>query len=345
VDSAGDPDVLIIGGGPAGCATAIASRRAGLRVRLVARRDRREERPGEALLPGTEPLLRQLGLDRPVLAAGFLRHRGHWVEWSGERRFEPFGEDAGGPWLGFQAWRASFDAILQAEARRAGVVVEESSAAAPIVENGRVVGAVTGGRAVRTQVVVDASGTGRWLARHLQLAVVEASPRLVAWCGYVEGECPRHDECPTIAADAGGWTWLARVRSGLYQWIRMPFDGRRPAHDWLPPDFAGLSPTGRPRGADATWRHVPASAGDGYFLVGDAAIMLDPLSSHGVLKALMSGILTGDLTARMLRGGLDAVTAARHYRRWQAEWFARDTLALRSLYASMPEPPSWARTG
>ncbi|MGH3034273.1 MAG: NAD(P)/FAD-dependent oxidoreductase [Gaiellaceae bacterium] len=340
--SHGDPDVLVIGGGPAGCATAIFCRRAGLHVRLIARPDRGRERPGEALLPGTEPLLRQLGVDRPVLDAGFLRHPGHWVQWDGERRFEPYGQDGSGPWLGFQAWRAAFDEILRAEACRAGVIVQRSGATAPLAENGRIAGVLVDRQAIRAKVVVDAAGARHWLARRLRLPIVRVSPRLLAWYAYLEGDCPRHDDCPTIAGDTEGWTWLARVRQGVYQWVRMPLAGGHVERTWCPPEFAELTRTGPARGADVTWRQVPASAGAGYFIAGDAAMVLDPLSSHGVLKALMSGMMAGDLIAKMLRRDLSPPIAARRYRSWQAAWFARDTQALRALYASLPNPPAWA---
>jgi flavin-dependent dehydrogenase len=71
-------------------------------------------------------------------------------------------------------------------------------------------------------------------------------------------------------------------------------------------------------------------------------MVLDPLSAHGVLRALMSGMMAGHLIANLLPQGLPPLLAARHYRSWQAAWFARDTLALRALYASLPNPPAWA---
>jgi hypothetical protein len=45
------------------------------------------------LHPGVEPLLGRLGVADEVLAAGFLRHEGHWVTWAGPRRFAAFGRD------------------------------------------------------------------------------------------------------------------------------------------------------------------------------------------------------------------------------------------------------------
>ena len=42
-----------------------------------------------------------------------------------------------------------------------------------------------------------------------------------------------------------------------------------------------------------TWRMAERMAGAGWFIVGDAAATLDPTSSHGVLKALLSGMTAG----------------------------------------------------
>jgi 2-polyprenyl-6-methoxyphenol hydroxylase-like FAD-dependent oxidoreductase len=106
-------DLIVVGAGPAGAAAAIAARNAGLRVTLIEREASLRSRPGEAVHPGIEPLLARLGVRDAVLAADFLRHDGHWVEWAGDfRRFVPFGTDADGPWRGFQMWRPAFDAIM-----------------------------------------------------------------------------------------------------------------------------------------------------------------------------------------------------------------------------------------
>ena len=114
-----DADVVVVGGGPAGSAAAIACATRGLSVVLCERERPGRDRPGETLHPGIEPLLGQLGIaDRLAEAVG-ARHPGIWIEWGGPRRFEAFGGDAGGPWSGFQVWRADFDALL-ARARPRG---------------------------------------------------------------------------------------------------------------------------------------------------------------------------------------------------------------------------------
>src|ERR1700677_3173603 len=105
-------DVLILGGGPAGCAAAIQCAQVGLRVVVAEAKAFPRHRPGETLHPGVEPVLRQLGAMEAVEAAGFPRHEGNWVQWGTPPRFEAFGRGDEGPWRGFQAWRATFDALL-----------------------------------------------------------------------------------------------------------------------------------------------------------------------------------------------------------------------------------------
>jgi flavin-dependent dehydrogenase len=97
---------------------------------------------------------------------------------------------------------------------------------------------------------------------------------------------------------------------------------------------------GRIRGADVTWRHVPASAGPGYFLTGDAAVVLDPAASHGVLRALMSGMMAGHTVRRIVSGLVPEPAAVESYRRWTSAWFHHDVRRLSALYDELD--PAWA---
>jgi flavin-dependent dehydrogenase len=336
-ESLAPADVLVLGGGPAGTSAAIIAAQRGLRVAIVEREVFPRHRPGETLHPGVEPLLRQLGVWHEVEQLGFLRHSGTRVTWWNEPQFVPFGKDDGGPWLGLQAWRADFDAVLINQARRLGVEVHQPCAARrALLEGGRVVGVETARGPLRARFVVDAAGGRHWLARELQVPIHFESPPLFACYGYVEGDCPKVADAPAIVADESGWSWMARVRDNVYQWTRLTLSENNLADDRPPADFSGMKAVGPTRGADVTWRIVSEPAGPGYFAVGDAASVLDPASSHGVLKALMSGIMAGHLLTEVATGRAVEPAATREYCRWLGDWFEHDLMRLREFYSRFP---------
>src|SRR5260370_26569978 len=98
-------EVLVLGGGPAGSAAAITAAALGLPVTLIERDGFPRHAPGESLHPGVQPLLRQLGIEREILDAGFILFPGHVVRWGDAERLLPFGVDAEVAWLGIQAGR------------------------------------------------------------------------------------------------------------------------------------------------------------------------------------------------------------------------------------------------
>jgi flavin-dependent dehydrogenase len=194
---------------------------------------------------------------------------------------------------------------------------------------------LTAGGPVSARVVVDATGRARWLGRALGVASPPHSPRLLARYGYAEGACPARAEAPLLAADARGWTWTARVGPERYQWTRVAFGGEPTPALSVPAELRGLRPLGPSRGADVTWRLAERVAAPGWFMVGDAAATLDPTSSHGVLKALMSGMMAGHLIAPVVRGQVPAAEAAAAYQHWLASWFATDARRLTEFYRAL----------
>lgn len=332
-----DTDVAIIGGGPAGSAVAIACALRGLRVRVFERDAAGAARPGETLHPGVEPLLAQLGInDRQLETVTGARHEGVWIEWNGVRRFDAFGGDAQGPWRGFQVDRPAFDAMLLTRATELGATVSYSCAVHDLqVQEGVVRGVTTADGCVTARIVVDASGRAEWLGRQLQIDRPAFSPRITARYGYVSGHYSERDASPDIVGDAAGWLWTAMVRPGIYQWTRISLDGSRIPADWIPEALRRLTSLGVSRGADVTWRIARESARPGWFMVGDAAAVLDPSSSHGVLKALLSGMTAAHLIGAVLVDGVCPVEAAQAYHEWLADWFMNDAEQLARFYAEL----------
>lgn len=333
-----DSDVLIVGGGPAGCAAAIACAHSGLHTMLVERDEQTRDRPGEALHPGVEPLLRELGVGEGLHAATRARFAGVWIGWNEPPRFEAFGADPdGSAWLGFQVSRAKLDEALRSRAQALGAQLVMGAGADRIEIGADDVGVrLEGGRELRAAMLIDASGAARWLSRRLNLSERVRSPRQSVRYGYVRGHCAARAEAPALVGDRAGWSWTARVTEDLYQWARLDFDldVSRP-RDERPEELAALDPVGAVRGADATWRVVEPAAGPRWLIAGDAAANLDPTSSKGVLKALLSGSMAGRTAVAILQRGGDAARGAAAYRRWLEGWFETDVAAMAPMYVRL----------
>src|SRR5258708_21499599 len=116
------PDVAIIGGGPAGTATALAVRRAGRTVVIIERLDATRPRVGETLPPDVRVPLESLGLWPEFLQDGHLPSVGNRSAWGSDELsdrdfiFSPYGS-------GWHLNRQRFDERLQDSAVSAGVVL------------------------------------------------------------------------------------------------------------------------------------------------------------------------------------------------------------------------------
>lgn len=315
-------DVIVLGAGPAGCAAAIRARQAGLSVVMFDVNASAKAAPGETLHPGIEPLLKQLGVLDQVLQAGFRRHRGVWRVQGETREFLPYGQDAQGEWLGFQADRRVLHRILQQAAVDAGATLNRNARAEmALAQADRVTGVVINGTHYQATWTIDATGRHAWLARQLALETRIGSPPLAARFGWRDEEFANYDGQPAFTFRDDGWNWQAPLGNHRTAWVELRI---------------GEPGGNSPGGMDLTWVLRPHCAGPGYFLVGDAAATFDPSSSHGVLRALMSGILCGHLMEGWQRAGIAEAMVIDTYRNWVCEQFAQDELRLRQHYAESP---------
>ncbi|MBT8489369.1 MAG: tryptophan 7-halogenase [Gemmatimonadetes bacterium] len=111
-------DVVVLGGGPAGCAAAILLAGRAHRVALVRPTTPPAPALAESVPPSANRVLEELGALDAVVAAAFHRNRGNVVCWAGRRpRREDFAPDV----EGFHTDRLSLERVLVSVAEQAGV--------------------------------------------------------------------------------------------------------------------------------------------------------------------------------------------------------------------------------
>lgn len=292
-------DVVIIGAGPAGCAAALHAARRGLKIALLDRDEVPRKAPGETLHPGVEPLFRQLGVWDEIMRAGFHRHRGIWKRQGARQNFEPYGEDLQGTWLGIQADRRTLNNILRKAVCAAGIhALWPIKSVQVLRDTDRIAGVRTPEADLISPWLFDASGSGAWLAEALDIAVEPLSAPVHCRFGWDDGEPAELDGQPCFIQDRDHWRWVAPLGDGSTAWVEACMDSAT---------FEG--------GMDVTWRRRRPVARPGYFLVGDAAMTLDPSTSGGVLRAMMSGIFAADCVLR-IRQGCDMSAVISDYALW-----------------------------
>jgi len=292
-------DVVVIGAGPAGSTTAQLLASWGWSVVLVHRATGRPSL-AESLPASTRRLLAFLGQLSRVERAGFHPNDGNVARWADQSRLTRT------PDSGFHVSRAEFDRVLReaaaaASARITEAVVRRVDAGDPA----RVTYAAADGTPaiVHARVVLDCSGRAGIVARR---GWRRASARYGTLAVAAEWECPDwpEDERTRTLVESyeTGWAWSVPLSPTRRQCTVM-IENRRSRErralgdrytrevaltSELRARLATATPVGAPWARDASIYDCTQAAGDGVLLVGDAASFIEPLSSAGVKKALVS---------------------------------------------------------
>jgi len=325
-----DPDVVVIGGGPAGSTVSTLMAQQGLRVRLFERERFPRFHIGESLIPETYWVLKRLNMLPKMQRSHFVKKYSVQFVNSIGKESAPFYFWDNKPHECSQTWqvvRSEFDKLMLENARDHGVEACEGTRVHDVIfEGDQAVGIKIkdeGGafREVRAKVVVDASGQTGLLMHRLGLRlwdpILNKGAIWTYWAGAQRDG--GRDEGATLVIQTGdrnGWFWYIPLHDnitsiGVVSSFDHLFKGRTDYAQTYEQEAnlcAGVKErvskakrvTGYFATKDYSYRSTQV-AGNGWVLVGDAFGFLDPLYSSGVLLALKSGELAADAIVEGLR--------------------------------------------
>jgi len=329
-----DADVIVVGAGPGGSATAYHLARHGINVLLLEKTEfPREKVCGDGLTPRAVKQLIDMGIPTdPAVSPGWLQNKGLRVIGGGIRLELDWPELASFPGYGLTRTRMDFDDLLARRAVEAGAkLMVNTNVTGPVLDAaGRVVGVeaktAEGDVTYRAPLVVAADGVSGRLPLALGVAKREDRPMGVAVRRYYHSPAKHDDDyleswLELRSREGGdkllpGYGWIfgmgdGRVNVGLGVLNSSTAYGktnyRQLLLDWMsstPPEWGmhdeanadgPILGAALPMGFNRTPHYTR-----GVLLVGDSGGMVNPFNGEGIAYAMESGALAAEVMAQAL---------------------------------------------
>jgi flavin-dependent dehydrogenase len=342
VGESGHCDVLVIGGGPAGCTAAALIAEQGADVVLLEKALHPRFHIGESLLPRNLPILDRLGVHREVAAMGVFKPGAEFIsDETGQSVTYDFTLSLDREYThSYQVLRSEFDHALITNARRKGARVAERTAVTAVTlgQNGaraRVTATDEHGVSCvfSPRLLLDASGRDAFMAGKLRLKRSNkrnSTAAVFAHFRNVKSRPGRMGSYITVHLTRDGWCWMIPLPGDImsigFVGGQALFKNRRVNLREFFLDRLRGSPTVCARMSEAelvsTVMSVAnysycakAASGDGFFIIGDAFAFIDPVFSSGVLLAMTAGELAAEVAAIWLKDVRAGLTLARQAER------------------------------
>jgi flavin-dependent dehydrogenase len=325
-----DFDVVILGAGPAGAATARWLQRWGCHVALVERSCFDTLRVGESLAPAVQPLLTDLGVWPHFLAMQPLPSYGTRSLWGNPA--QQVHSHVVTPWgCGWHVDRLAFDRMLADAARgvganiRCGTTVvrcDRSANGWELQIQGRGDGLGERISLVRAKVVIDATGRAARLATWVS-ARRFLLDHLVSIAAQFTGIDDEREGYVMVETTSDGWWYSAPVPDGRMMVMLMTDSDLCGRSDFGSPPVwysrleRAVATRDRVARGKLSWGPRVISAisqrlrrterRQPWLAVGDAALAVDPISGSGVVRALRSARSAAETTLALLKGHTERI--------------------------------------
>ena len=354
-------DVVIIGGGVAGAATALSLQQQGItNIAIAEKSSQKDFHIGETVPPQMRSLLAQLDVSHLLDSDTHIPSQGNCAAWGNlELIFHDYFMSGEGH--GWHLDRPLFNISLADTAanRKARLMRETAVVGYSRLKDGgwnlRLKNKDGKQWDVLTKFVIDASGHHSIFARWQGVRKVTLD-RLMGVAGiFTWSNNPAADYYTTIEAAEFGWWYGARLPNNraivtlmserdilqkyqllkLENWLEylqttqyireLITEGSCPTKLIIQPAFS---------------TYLERVVGDRWLAVGDAATTFDPLSSAGIYKAIHSGIKAGEAIAAYLRGNTQTLhsyealikTAIVDYLEEKQQYYDKETRWSNSIF-------------
>ncbi|HEY6205799.1 MAG TPA: tryptophan 7-halogenase [Chthoniobacterales bacterium] len=339
--------VIIIGGGPAGAATALYLLKLGIKPILLEKAAFPRYHIGESLTGEAGGCLRDLGVDHLMSEQKFPIKHGVVVygPTGGESFWVPVMKRDEAkqlqPATTWQVRRSTFDKLLLDAAIERGADVIPAAATATLQDNGRLSGLTIRTEngteeKVRSEMVVDASGQTTFLANQCRLMGEKERGNYSKQVAVFSQVKQAVRETEQGAANTlifyekkNHWAWLIPIDDEITSvGVVVPreyFSAQRlsPA-DFLRSELMTMNPELTKRVPDLTFveetrsasnysYHIKQFTGPGFLCVGDSHRFIDPIFSFGVNFALKEAQFASEVVAMHLSGDPGATSALSAY--------------------------------